>query len=97
MKCLCEISIITHTFTVAFSSDVTSIAVNQSKNIIIDIHNNNSPQNLEESPAGNPNTGLLSVKSQISQMSLKPDKFSQIFRVWLKWPQPVFEILFVLV
>ena len=33
MKCLCEISIITHTFTVAFSSDVTSIVVNWSKYI----------------------------------------------------------------
>ena len=28
LKCLCEISIITHTFVVAFSSDVTSIEVN---------------------------------------------------------------------
>ena len=33
MKCLCEISIITHTFAVAFSIDVTSIVVNWSKNI----------------------------------------------------------------
>ena len=34
MKYPCKISIITHTFAVVFSSDVTSITVNQLKNII---------------------------------------------------------------
>ena len=34
MKCPCKVSIITHTFTVAFSSDVTSMMVNRCKNII---------------------------------------------------------------
>ena len=34
MKCPCKVSIITHTFIVALSSDVTSIAVNWQKNII---------------------------------------------------------------
>ena len=34
MKCLCKFSIITHASTMAYSSAITYIAVNQQKNII---------------------------------------------------------------